>query len=270
MSESNWTLTDVAEMYDGMSPTSDMFSNGYEHLGYWYDDQDDATVEEASGRLTAKVADTLHLRRGEHVLDAGCGAGAPATQIAAQYGVRVTGVTVSPVGLDIARKRAEASGLTGEVRFELGDYHALSHPENHFDAVLAMESLMHAIDLQKVLLEFHRVLRPGGRIAISEMTKASAQAKVPLHQSREPLTAQGWVEEFEAAGFVVEEWTDCGRRVYGNSGRHFPARAEELRDEFVAAFGEEFFEGVREAHREAFAPGPEHMSYVILCARKPA
>jgi ubiquinone/menaquinone biosynthesis C-methylase UbiE len=270
VSESSWTLAEVAEMYDGASRASDMFSNGYEHLGYWYDENDDSSVEEAAKRLTRKVVDTLGLRRGEHVLDAGCGVGAPATLIASEYGARVTGVTISPVGAGQAETRASASGLSDQVRFEVGDYHALTFPENHFDAVIAMESLMHAIDLEKALLEFRRVLRPGGRVAISEMTKASSTAKIPMSRSRVPMTADGWLKEFEAAGFVPEEWAQCGRRVYGGSGKRFIDRAEELRGELVAAFGEEFFEHIKQAHREAFTPGLEHMSYLILCARKPA
>lgn len=269
MSEASWTVAEVSQMYDDISPTADMFSNGSEHLGYWYDEDDDLSVEEAARRLTRKIVDTLGLRRGQHLLDAGCGVGAPAVQIAGEYGVRVTGVTISPVGASMATARANESDVADQVRFEVGDYHALAFPENHFDAAIAVESLLHAVDLEKVLLELHRVLRPGGAVAIAEMTKMSPQAKVPMHGSREPMTVEGWVAEFQAAGFVVEEWTQCGRRVYGQSGKHFPAHTVELREEFVAKFGEEFFEGAMEAQKGAFAPGNDHMGYVILCARKP-
>jgi cyclopropane fatty-acyl-phospholipid synthase-like methyltransferase len=268
MSESNWTPADVAEVYDQSTPTADVFNNGYEHMGYWYDDDDDASVDEAAARLTRKIVDPLGLRRGEHVLDAGCGAGTPAALIAREYGVQVTGVTLSSVGAGMAEARVRASGVSDQVRIEVGDYHAMTFPENHFDAVIAIESLMHAIDLDKALLEFHRVLRPGGRIAISEPTKVSSQARVPMTHTREPITADEWVAAFEAAGLVPEEWIQCGRRVFGQSGKRFPRHAAGLRDEFVAQFGEEPFEGLKEAMK-GLDPGPEHMSYLILCARKP-
>jgi cyclopropane fatty-acyl-phospholipid synthase-like methyltransferase len=270
MSEPSWTLAEVAELYDGASRMSDMFSNGYEHLGYFYGDEDTATVEEAARRLTLKVADTLGLRLGEHLLDAGCGIGAPATLIAAETGAQVTGVTISPVEAGNATARATASGLSDQVKFEVGDFHALPFPEGHFDAVIAMESLMHAIDLDKVLLEFLRVLRPGGRIAISETTMVDPTATLPsMFRSRTPMTSDGWLKEVRAAGFVVEEWIQCGHRVYGGSKRYVE-RTEEIRDQLVAAFGEEFFQAIKHGQHETFAPGPEVMSYLILSARKPA
>lgn len=142
-----------------------MFSDGDQHMGYWYDDDDDASVPEATARLTRKTVDTLGLHKDEHVLDVGCGSGAAATQIADEYGVRVTGISISPVGLDVARKRADEKGLSDRVQFDVGDYHALELPENEFDAAIALEALMHATDLNKALLEIRRVLRPGGRQA---------------------------------------------------------------------------------------------------------
>lgn len=268
MSEASWTTADVAEFYDSSTPTADLFLGGNEHIGYWYDDDDDASVEEGSARLTRKIVDTLNLRPGEHVLDAGCGPGAPAVLIASEYGVRVTGITLSPIGARMAQARATASGVSDQVRIEVGDYHALAYPDDHFDAVVAMESLMHAIDLDKVLLEFHRVLRPGGRVVIAEPNKLSSLAKTPLFNTREPMTTEGWIESLKAAGFVLEEWTDCGRRVFGQSGKRIPKHAENLREEFVAQFGEQLFEGLLGAMK-GLDPGPENMGYLILTARKP-
>jgi ubiquinone/menaquinone biosynthesis C-methylase UbiE len=269
VSASNWTPAEVAGIYDHSTPTADMFGDGYEHLGYWYDDGDDASVGAGSARLTRKIVDTLDLRAGEHLLDAGCGTGATAEQIAREYGATVTGVTISPVGLGMAEKRANASEVGGRLRFELGDYHAMRFPENHFDALIAVESLMHAVDLDKALLEFHRVLRPGGRLAIAETTKARPDARITMSYSRDPMMAGQWVEAVTAAGFVAEEWIECGHRVFGQSGKRFAEHADNVREEFVAQFGTELFDGIKQAQSGWFAMGTDHVSYLILCARKP-
>jgi cyclopropane fatty-acyl-phospholipid synthase-like methyltransferase len=271
VSELNWSPTDVADFYDGSSPMADKYFHGYQHLGYWYDESDDTSLEEAEKRLTRKIIDTLGLRRGEHLLDAGCGLGAPAIHIADEYGVQVTGITISPVEAERATARADEAGVSDQVRFEVADYHTLPYAEGQFDAVVAIEALFNAFDLQKALLEFHRVVRPGGRVAFSEMIKttAASEAKRPFPQAREPMTADRWISEFEAAGFVVEEWIHCGRRVYLNSGRHLLNRHEEVTDALVEEFGAEVTDEIREGMRTAFILGPEHVNYMILCARRP-
>lgn len=269
MSDSTLSPDEVAEMYDDHSQMSELFSNGFEHLGYWYDETDDASVEEASKRVTRKVVDTLALRAGERVLDAGCGSGATGVQVADEYGVHITGVTISPVEVTNSQARATARGLADRVRFEVEDYHRLSYDDNTFDAAIAIESLMHATDMQKALSELRRVLRPGGRIAIAEMTKVSDAAGAPLPGSREPMTTDAWRKEFEDAGFVIQEWTECARRVFGASGQRFVEHSVNLRERIVELFGQEAFDGMLHMQREAFAPGPENMGYLILCATKP-
>lgn len=270
MSDSTLSPDEVADMYDDHSQMSELFNSGYEHLGYWDDESDDASVEEACKRLTRKIVDTLALRPGERVLDAGCGTGATGTQVGDEYGVRVTGITVSPVEAGKGQERATARGLTDRVRFQVEDYHRLSYADGSFDAVIAIESLMHATDMQKALSELRRVLRPGGRIAIAEMTKVSDAAAPPLPGSREPMKTDAWRKEFEDAGFVIQEWTECARRVFGASGQRFVAHTVSLREQVVSMFGQEFFDGMVAMQEEAFAPGPENMGYLILCATKPA
>ncbi|GAA3398237.1 hypothetical protein [Cryptosporangium minutisporangium] len=124
--------------------------------------------------------------------------------------------------------------------------------------------------MNKALMEFHRVLLPGGRIAMSEMIKATdaSPAKRPFPQAREPMTADQWIKEFEAAGFLVEELIHCGPRRYVNSGKHLLNRHEEVSGLLVDQFGEKVTAEIRDGMQEAFHLGPEHVNYLILCARK--
>jgi cyclopropane fatty-acyl-phospholipid synthase-like methyltransferase len=271
MDETNWTPVDVATFYDGSSPMADKYFFGYQHLGYWYDENDDTPLDEAQKRLTRKVVDTLGLRSGENVLDAGCGTGVTTVHIAGEYGVQVTGITLSPVEVATAQAKASESGLSDQARFEVADFHAQPYPENHFDAIVAIEALFNSFDLEKALLEFLRVLRPGGRVAIAEMTKTRAESPVgqPFPSARAPMLADRWIQEFESAGFVIEELTHCGRRVYANSGTRYLNRHQEVSDLLNEEFGEEMTKEIGKGMQEAFHLGPEDVGYLILCARKP-
>jgi ubiquinone/menaquinone biosynthesis C-methylase UbiE len=269
VSEVKPTPAEIAEFYDGASGLADKYFHGYQRQGYWYDDSDDAPLEEGARRLTRKVVDTLGLRPGESLLDAGCGSGAATVHIASEYDAQITGITISPVEAATAQARAGANGVADRVLFEVADYHALPFPENHFDAVVAMESLFNAYDLDKALLEIHRVLRPGGRVAMCEMAKTTDASPLgkPFPQAREPMTPTGWVKAYEAAGFVVEERIES-RRVYVHTGKRHVQHFDQVRGLLAEEFGEEMVAGIREGMREAFRLGPEDVTYMILCARK--
>jgi ubiquinone/menaquinone biosynthesis C-methylase UbiE len=72
----------------------------------------------------------------------------------------VTGVYLTPRSIEIARRRFEVYGLTGE--FAIGDAENLSFPNANFDVVYSFGVLHHTPDTQLAVSEIHRVLKPGG------------------------------------------------------------------------------------------------------------
>jgi len=265
---------DIGRHYDERSPIEDEFRNGQVHMYYWYDEDDSASLTEAVARISRKVTDTLGLRAGEHVLDAGCGPGETAVYLARRFQVRVTGVTVSAFEVETATKRAEAGGVGALAHFEHGDFMELGHPDGTFDAVLALESLQNAPDLDQVLGELYRVLRPGGRLSLADFSLESADdpqrlAKfmASLRLSVLPSLAE-WNARLRAAGFEVEEYTQCGPRVYGKKAK-FLAAAMVRRDEVAAKFGEGAMADFSRGSMGFFAPRKDQIGYVIVSARKP-
>jgi ubiquinone/menaquinone biosynthesis C-methylase UbiE len=266
---------DIGEHYDKRSPIGDELRDGQLHMWYWYDREDEASLTEAVHRMTRKVTDTLGLRAGERVLDAGCGPGETAIYLAQRFEARVTGITVSRFEIDRATQRAAAGGVGDSVTFEYGDFMALSYPDATFDAVLALESLQNAPDLDTVLAELYRVLRPGGRISFSDFGLATTQgdpARVAtfmetLKLPRLPTLPQ-WLDHTRAAGFEIEEHTECGPRVFGRKAKYLEA-ALRVKDEVTAKFGTEAVDEFSRLHHGFFAPRKDQIGYVIVSARKP-
>ncbi len=96
---------------------------------------------------------------GKAILDVGCGGGFLAEEFAGD-GFRVTGIDPSERSVAAARKHAAQSGL--DIRYEVGRGETMPFPDGSFDLVACCDVLEHVDDLEKVLREVSRLLKPGG------------------------------------------------------------------------------------------------------------
>jgi SAM-dependent methyltransferase len=123
---------------------------------------------------TEALCRLLDPQPGEAVLDIGCGIGGPARWIAARTGCRVTGVDLTPDFVAAATALAAATGQSGTVRFLEGSALALPVPDAAFDRAYSQNVVMNIADKAAVYAEARRVLRPGGVLALSNLTALDA------------------------------------------------------------------------------------------------
>ena len=117
------------------------------------------------GRRTVEF---LNIAPGEKVLDVGCGTGASAIPAAIAAGPtgHVTGVDVAEKLLELAHAKAKQHRLTNTT-FELSDMTELDHPDQSFDAVISVFSVFFVEDMERLVSSLWRLLRPGGRLAVT-------------------------------------------------------------------------------------------------------
>lgn len=106
--------------------------------------------------------------RRPHVLDLGCGVGGSLCHLAARYGVRGTGVTLSPVQSRLADARIRSLGLGDRVTCLEADYTQLPERVRDVDAAFAIESFVHGPAPARFFAECARVLAPGGALFICD------------------------------------------------------------------------------------------------------
>jgi MPBQ/MSBQ methyltransferase len=211
----SWTDDGILEFYWGE----------HIHLGYY------GSQPGRRDFLQAKV-DFVHemlrwagldrLARGAAVLDVGCGIGGSSRILAREYGLDVTGVTISPRQVERARELSPP-GLP--LRFQVDDAMALSFPDASFDAVWSVEAGPHMPDKGVFAKELLRVLKPGGLLAVADWNQRDDRL-VPLRRWERAVMRQlldqwshpafssieGFSELLEATGFVegrvnAEDWT---------------------------------------------------------------
>jgi ubiquinone/menaquinone biosynthesis C-methylase UbiE len=138
-----------------------------EHLVEFYDrvaPEYDAWAGGLHGRVAAKLVDVASPRRGDSVLDVGCGTGLVTHLLAASVGPRgsVVGIDLSARMLDLARPRAQPNTILLPMAAE-----HMVFRDRSFDLITYGQSLPYLADPLASLEEAARLLRPGGRVALS-------------------------------------------------------------------------------------------------------
>lgn len=129
-----------------------------------------ASPRHARGHDLDTLIDSLELAPNSRVLDAACGTG-HTTVALAERGHEVLGLDLTPEMLGTAKTLADSRSVT--IDWILGDVHQLPWPDNTFDAVTCRRAAHHFQHLGQFLGEAARVLKPSGRLGISDMTAPS-------------------------------------------------------------------------------------------------
>ena len=122
--------------------------------------------------LTLELAGMLRLDAEAALLDVACGKGTSALAAAERFGCRATGVDLSAANVAEANAEAARRGLADRVRFVVGDAEALPFAAASFDALLCECAFCTFPDKARAAWEFARVVRSGGRVGISDLTRA--------------------------------------------------------------------------------------------------
>jgi SAM-dependent methyltransferase len=180
------------------------------------DDLDEVDELHSRGRAaTVDLARLLALDGHERVLDAGCGIGGPSRYLAKSFGCRVSGIDLTPEFCRVASMLAQRTGLADKVDYRVGDALAMPFADASFDVIWSQNVAMNIAERDLLYAEIHRVLRPGGRYAFSDVVAGAGGAAphFPVPWAREPsisflLTAQATREKLERAGFRVLAFED--------------------------------------------------------------
>ena len=124
----------------------------------------------AFDRIVAELGDA----KGKRILDVGCGYCYHTTRLA-ERGLTITAVDFSEVALSHAKENLKTAGLSDRVTLQQADATDLPFEDASFDHVLMWGVLMHVPQAEKALSELSRVLKPSGKLALSETNVRSLE-----------------------------------------------------------------------------------------------
>lgn len=177
-----------------------------------------------------RYADQLQVGQESHVLEVGSGSGGPAVYLAEKRGCRVTGVDINEHGIQNGGRLAAKRGVSDRVNFRKVDAAApLPFAVSEFDAVISNDAMCHIANRLEVLRDWHRVLRPGGRILFTDAMVVSgvvSHEELAIRSSigryfflppgeNERLIAQANLQLLESedvtqdAGEIAQRWHDA-------------------------------------------------------------
>jgi ubiquinone/menaquinone biosynthesis C-methylase UbiE len=162
--------------------------------------------------LTRRTVAAMKLPEHASIADLGCGTGTSAILLASQLNLQVSAVDISAANMERAAERVESAGIA--MRLVQADVHDLPFSDREFDAVLAECTFSLFSDQARVLAEIHRVLKPGGQLAITDMATSGplpgdmADMLAPWTCLADATDQETYIEKFKAAGFSVREIAD--------------------------------------------------------------
>lgn len=222
-------------------------------------------------------ADRLGIGVQSDVLEVGSGSGGPAIYLSMQRGCRVTGVDINEHGVRNATALAAARGLTDRAGFQTVDAsQPLPFPDGRFDAIVSNDAMCHIAGRLSVLRDWHRVLRPGGRVLFTDamvltgivsQEELATRCSIGFYLFVSPHVNE---ELLLAAGFGLLDVRDVTDNEAAVARRWHDARARH-REALVAREGQANFDGLQRflwcAHTLA---AERRLSRYAYLAEKPA
>jgi cyclopropane-fatty-acyl-phospholipid synthase len=220
-----------------------------EHMAYSsaYFSRDGQSLHDAQTAKLDMICRKLRLQQGQRLLDIGCGWGSLILYAAQNYGVHAIGVTLSAQQHEFVSNRIHDYGLADRVEVRKQDYRELSSQTAQFDAVASIEMGEHVgEDQYPTYIEvMHRVLKPGGRLILQQMSRAEGtapgggpfiEAYIAPDMHMRPLWRT--LKYVQDGGFEVRH-VEAMREHYVRTAEQWLATLEDNLDRFVALQGEE-------------------------------
>lgn len=215
-----FTKKQVREHFNIASPYYRDLWGMHIHHGYYLTGKE--TKEEAQEALLKLIIKKLELKENSKVLDIGCGIGGTDIWLSKNYNCKTTGITIAPEQVKIAYDNVKKANLKIVPKFIVDDADNMT-VKGIFDYAFAIEVLPHLHDEENFYKKISKLVRKGGRFAISDWFMDTNLSKERFDKYIKPindgmmvdlLTPHDYMAYLTKNGFRIVSWTDLNPWVY--------------------------------------------------------
>jgi tocopherol O-methyltransferase len=183
----------VTSFYDAIRLDNKLlaFGNGYPHFHLGYYSSERTSHKDAALQMSELVFRNAQIKGDHSVLDLGCGYGATSILVAKNFGAQTIGIANSFFFVRSAHKFARKAAVENEARFVAADMHCIPFGDDHFDRVIAIESISHSTNLETLYGELSRTLAPGGLVVVADFFRSNSKGDA-LEEDALATWERGW------------------------------------------------------------------------------
>jgi tocopherol O-methyltransferase len=263
----------IVAHYDVVSPYYHSLWGEHIHHGYWI--RGDESKETAQIQLIDHLAQLANIKAASRILDIGCGFGGSSLYLAKKYGARVTGITISPVQVQMAKEAAAKTNL--DASFLLMDAEEMQFAQP-FDLLWSVESISHYHDPRKFFASAVKFLKPGGCFALTDWFQKENLSAADKKKFIAPIE-KGMMVELHAMDDYCDFLVCSGLQIVQrqdltpNCAKSWDLGLDIIKDKsfwsLAAKLGAEFVTNLKSFHAMRAGFASRNFVYGLLVAKSP-
>jgi len=213
------TQIGIKEHYDKISPYYQKLWGNHIHHGYYITGKE--SIKKATENLIRFLVKKSEIKRNSSVFDIGCGVGGTSIWLAKNYKCKVTGMTISPIQVKIAKQLSNKANLKPKPTFFVADANKLDFKEK-YDVLWCVEMISHLKNRKDFFTKCSRLLEKGGKLVITDWFKNPNLSNKNIREIIHPIekgmlvslwTSQEYRNILEESGLKLKYYEDISENV---------------------------------------------------------